>query len=279
MISFIICSRSSNRSSSLRKNIENTIRIEHETIVIDNSSNSFSIFTAYNEGVKRANGSLLCFLHDDVLFRSTNWGSQIVKHFEDENIGIIGFAGSHYIPSTPMYWYSSPFVSQHNLNKDGNIIENHFHEEWFKEGESLIDVCAVDGLCFFARKKIFDHISFDNINYSGFHMYDMDICLQTLSLNYRVCVCRDILVEHNWSEQEQFKKAGSNLFFKNLEIFNKKWKESLPIWRGLPDIPDEVYLRINNLFEQKYAAERIRKSKSYRLGRLILHPFRFIKRH
>lgn len=271
MISIIICSRTPDISRELKQNIATTIGCDFELVVIDNSSNSHSIFSAYNEGVEKAKGDLLCFMHEDVLYREEDWGVKMGKHFQDDSIGLVGFAGSHFLPSTPMYWYSSPFVSQRNLNNDEGVVEEHFHEDWFGAMD-IIDVCVCDGLCFFVRKSLFDVISFDEKTYHGFHLYDMDICMQVIESGKRVCVCRDVLVEHCWSEEKQFSKQGAETFAANLSLFSEKWKNSLPIWRGLPMIPMETFERLNAVYGQLHRAELIRRSKAYRLGHFILHP-------
>jgi hypothetical protein len=54
MLSLIICSRYSVISNDLKKNIKLTIGVKFELIVINNSNNEFSIFSAYNEGVKKS---------------------------------------------------------------------------------------------------------------------------------------------------------------------------------------------------------------------------------
>lgn len=189
-ISIIVCSRTQELSNEMQQNIADSIGVDYELIVIDNSRNEYNIFTAYNEGVRRASGEVLCFVHDDVLFRCNNWGGIILEHFCDSTIGIIGVAGSHFLPSTPMYWYDSPFVSEGIINNDDGLIEQFFNTGWFKEEQKIIEVCVVDGLCLFAQRSIFKEISFDEATFNGFHMYDMDICMQALSFGYKVCVQR-----------------------------------------------------------------------------------------
>jgi len=51
MISIIICSRTASISDELTQNINQTIGIPYELVIIDNSDNLYSIFSAYNEGV------------------------------------------------------------------------------------------------------------------------------------------------------------------------------------------------------------------------------------
>ncbi len=276
-ISIIICSRGAAAPEFVRKNIDETIGCEHELVVIDNSDNQYDIFQAYNEGVRRSKGDVLCFMHEDVLFRSDNWGKIVERYFiDDEQIGLIGFAGSHFLANSPMYWYSSPFISQRNLNNDQGQVEEHFHEDWFGD-RSIIEVVAVDGFCFFVRKSLFDRIAFDEKTYKGFHLYDMDICMQVINTGHKVCVIRDILAEHCWSESKQFSKQGGELFDRNLSLFSEKWKDSLPINKGI-SLPTEVFSRVNSLFRQAYSARQIRQSKAYRLGKVLVTPLKWIKK-
>ena len=261
MISIIICSRYREVPLELRDNLSETTGCEYELLFIDNSKGGYNIFQAYNDGVSRSNGDILCFMHEDVLFRSIGWGERITQYFkEDRKIGVIGFAGSHYLPDAPMYWYSSPFISQRNLNNDQGVVKEHRHEDWFA-GRSLIEVVAVDGFCFFVRKSLFEYIRFDEETYGGFHLYDMDICMQALENKYKVCVCRDILAEHCWSQKKLFTKEGSDLFIHNLSLFANKWKSKkmLPIWRGL-DLPAEMFRRVSRVYKQAYRNDIASKS-------------------
>ena len=276
MFSIVICSRSSDISAEAKRNLAETIGSEFELIVIDNSANCYSIFQAYNQGVRHSKGDIVCFMHDDVLFKTDHWGETIERHFhEDGQIGLIGFAGTHFLPDTPMYWYSSPFVSQRNLNNDQGMVEEHFHEEWFG-GKHLVEVVAVDGFCFFVKKSLFDRIAYDETTFKGFHLYDMDIAMQVIQAGFKVSVCNDVLTEHSWSESKQYSKLGGDLFEYNLELFAQKWHDNLPLHRGL-DLPSEAFERVNSLYRQLFEARKVRKSKAYRLGKALLSPFKWLK--
>lgn len=74
MLSLIVCSRTNDISNELKENVSTTIGCDYEWVVINNSQNQYSIFSAYNEGVSRAKGDVLCFMHEDVLFRTNNGG-------------------------------------------------------------------------------------------------------------------------------------------------------------------------------------------------------------
>lgn len=271
MISIIICTRKSDIASTLKENIQNTIGCEYELVVIDNSDNRHSIFTAYNEGVRRAKGDILCFMHDDILYHTNGWGPIIQKHFQDDpEIGLIGVAGSHINAKSPIYWSNSPFISEHNLHNDNGSIIECFHHKYYNE-KGIAEVASVDGMCFLFRKELFDSIRFDNITYQGFHAYDMDICMQVHQTGYKVVVCNTFLIEHFWSESACSTKKGMELFEKNLILFAQKWNNHLPMCKGLDFMTPTTLLRLNNLMSASYDAKCARRSKAYKLGRALLN--------
>ena len=143
MISVIICSRQSDITSEQRRNILDTVGCECELVIIDNSGKHYSIFSAYNEGVRKSKGDILCFVHDDVEFVSANWGEKIIGHFDDKSIGIVGFAGSHMLSKSPMYWVEMPFYSEYNQ------INGVLSDNWMFPSKNIVDIVACDGFCFF----------------------------------------------------------------------------------------------------------------------------------
>ncbi|MBQ0126420.1 MAG: hypothetical protein KBS80_00335 [Bacteroidales bacterium] len=274
MISIIICSRNENISPALRKNIDETIGTEYEFVIIDNSLGKYSIFEAYNEGVARARGNLLCFVHDDVMFRTKEWGQNIENLFiNNHDMGVVGVAGSHFMPKVPMYWWSSPFISQYNLENDNGQIKENSTQDYFHD--NLAEVAVVDGLCMFIPAELFNTISFDDKTFSGFHAYDMDICMQVQSLGKKVYVSNVFLIEHFWSEKSFENKKYMALLDNNLKLYFNKWKECLPITRGL-DEPQIVLDRVNNLCLSAYSGKMARASYAYRLGKTFLRPLKFL---
>lgn len=281
MISIIICSRNNDISSELKQNIADSIICDFEIVVIDNSDNQYSIFTAYNEGVRRSRGDILCFMHEDVLFRSSGWGVVIRKHFEEDGkIGLIGFAGAHFLPSTPIYWDDSPFISEHDLTTRGDITEECYSMAYFKD-KCIVDVAVVDGMCFFIKRNLFDKIRFDEITYQGFHLYDMDISMQINKAGYKVCVCNDVLVEHFYHFDPS--KPGYKLFEINLQKFYSKWASCFPMLTGIDGLPEAVVAQLNSYVQHKVMVEKeykaVLQSKAFRLGKALAHPFKALRIH
>lgn len=286
MISIIICSRKADISRELKDNIAATIGCEYELCVIDNSRNDYNIFTAYNEGVRRAKGDILCFMHEDILFHSEKWGTIVEEFFlEHAEAGLLGVIGGQFIPNTPSsYWEGGAQIGkviQGYINVKGEYqtyIEGRNSSELFEE------VAAVDGLFMCIPKKLFDMkmLWWDSETFNGFHCYDMDICYQVLINNFRIFVLQSISIEH-------FSPGNTDsIYCSQSQLLYNKWHEFLPIIRGREMSEKEIYertkmvdvMRTNlllfNKVQDKY--DGIRMSKAYRLGRYILRPLKLLQK-
>lgn len=219
MLSIIICSKSSNLNNTLEKNITETIGVKHEIVFIDNSKNNYSIFSAYNKGVSQAKFPYLCFVHEDVLFHTSNWGQKAVNHLKVANTGIIGMAGSQYLFDLPSSWFKAKPIYR-------NLIQAGYDDGSSKTitfQQPKIDVVAVDGFCFFMPKEIFSKVSFDSTTFNGFHFYDLDICMQVLEHKFKIYLVNDILAEH--SSLGSLNKS----WIEHAILFYNKWQHQLPI--------------------------------------------------
>ena len=265
MISCIICSRTPDISFEERNNINETIGVDHEIVVIDNSNNIYSIFSAYNEGVKRAKGDIVCFMHDDILFETQDWGAVIQSLLKLDKIGVVGVAGTYCIPDFPCYW-SNSHISTGRIKWDDvlwdvpNISGNN-------------SVIALDGVFLCIKVDLFRNklISFDEKNFNGFHYYDMDICMQIYKVGYDAIVTRDILMNH-------FHHAIYNKnFFENQQIFYNKWKQNFPIVKGIT-IEEAITLLAQGQLNALNRLDNLVNSRAYRVGNYILHPKLFLER-
>lgn len=222
MLSLIICSREADISLSLKENIRETIGIQYELIVIDNSKNKYSIFSAYNEGVRRAKYPYLCFMHDDILFHTHEWGEKIIKHFDDPKLGIIGVVGSHYMPKLPGAHWSAGISSGNIIHTIDDITKKEFWRFYGNKINTKEAIC-LDGCWLCIPSKLFLKIRFDEFTFSGFHCYDTDICLQIVNLNYKVNIIFDIDIEHFSLGQR------NHDWLNNIFLLYHKWKKKLPL--------------------------------------------------
>lgn len=289
MISLIVCSRNNDVSDVLRQNVEKTIGCDHEWVVVDNSGRKYNIFQAYNEGVNRANGDVLCFMHDDILYHTNNWGRIVETAFEENsNMALLGVAGSHlFVDAAPMWgfqhvstvriWSKEPIretpFDQHGVLPDGGYWCGNLA---FTEGRTNVPVANIDGLWICCRKECFNKIRFDEQTFDGFHCYDADISIQALTNGWDVMVNTEILIEH-FSDS-----ILTPDYFRAADQWYGKWKDCLPIVRGVElDARMVETMKYYTLDARRYEEtlienRRLRNTYAYRLGKIILKPISWL---
>jgi hypothetical protein len=237
MISVIICSRNSTISKTLNFNICSTIGCSYELITIDNSHNKYSIFEAYNLGIKQSKNEYLCLIHDDLLFHTNGWGKTVIDIFNNNrNFGLISVAGSKIKTKSPSGWwgcdekFNAINVIQHFQNKDTERLCTGFDKE------SISEVVVVDGLFLALRKD--KRIRF-NEKFYGFHNYDQNISFEYKKYGYKIIVTKDILIEH-------FSNGKIDVsWLKSVDLLHRHYKKILPL--TLNGSKPDNSLEINNI--------------------------------
>lgn len=215
MISIIVLSKNDELFCSLKKSIIKTIGVPYEIICVPNSDSSFSIFSGYNFGANKSKFDYLLFIHEDVIFHTENWGILLLKYFEDlDNLGVLGIAGSSYLPISPSdWWLGNPNYLHANFlsnAKDGRVGGG-IPTKWGKQ--IPVPVFALDGMFLAIKKIVWEEFRFDE-NLYGFHGYDTSICYQ-VSQKYQNYFVPGILMEH-------FSKGDPNeTWLKNTVIANQ----------------------------------------------------------
>lgn len=193
MLSIIISSYQKQFYNQLVENIACSIGVDfnYEIIQIWNP-NLMSITAAYNLGEEKSKYENLLFLHEDVLFHTKNWGQILVNHLQFENTGIIGMAGSSYVPIAPCSWTVAPDYDFVNIIQGNKKQSESFKIATFCENRNK--VFAVDGVFLAIKKEKFELFKF-NEALTGFHGYDLDFSLR-VSKKLQNFVIGDILIEH-----------------------------------------------------------------------------------
>lgn len=221
MISIIICSLNEKIKESLSNNIQDTIGIEYEVVFIYNKKNQYSIFQAYNIGVSRAKYPICCFMHDDIIFHSNNWGAIVSKHFEnDKKLGIIAVAGCKYLRKMPSFWAIPKYNAFNIIQSDK---KNHSTSHVWNNLSKPENIIAFDGMWFCIRKSLFNKIEFDEKTFLGFHFYDLDIAMQTHIAGFQIQAVPNILIEH--TSLGNINKE----WLKDALLFYTKWHTHLPV--------------------------------------------------
>lgn len=226
MISIIICSRNEEMLRAVEQNVAATIGVIYEIIAIDNKQGKYTIFEAYNKGVALSKYNVLCFMHEDIIFKTINWGNTVSDIFIDNpQFGLVGVAGSSYKTQLPSHW-SFPYSLSTTIYV--NIIQHYrssgqvMHHLNNPRQERLSEVVSVDGVWFCAPKAVFDKVSFDDKLFTNFHCYDVDFSL-SVKQYYKVGVTFDIEIEH--LSEGSFNQIW---LVESLKL-HKKWQAVLPM--------------------------------------------------
>ncbi|WPU93655.1 glycosyltransferase [Mucilaginibacter sabulilitoris] len=227
MISVIICSANETLLKQVSENIAATIGVPYEIIATENSSGTHGICSVYNKGIFNARYDTLCFMHEDVLIKTDNWGQVVVNIFkENPDLGLLGVIGSSYKPMTPSGWGGLGPNTYYS-----NLIQHHKHsnrptEHVFRNpnNEKLAQVACVDGVWLCTTKKIVSQFMFDEINFTGFHVYDLDLSL-SIGQKYKVAVTYEVLIEH-FSEG----RFDKDWMLDTIRL-HEKWNKVLPVNR------------------------------------------------
>ena len=195
MLSIIICSISPKEVDIIRKNIRDTIGVDfkYELLVFDNRIEKLGITLVYNQSAFKSKYSNLLFIHEDVAFITTNWGEKLIQLLQNKKNGIIGLAGSTYLPSVPSGWYlhdekyNNVYIRQGFKYKEAPI-------RFDNQGEDLTPVYLLDGVFLAMRKDVWLEFPF-NESLMGFHAYDVDIS-QRVSAKYQNVFTKQIELLH-----------------------------------------------------------------------------------
>jgi glycosyltransferase involved in cell wall biosynthesis len=172
--------------------IEKTIGTKHKTVCYENH-NEFSLSELYNKAIDEHTEPNCIFVmcHNDIIFKTNNWGKLLLQKFNNSKFGIIGVAGTSYVPESGMWW--------EDRSKMYGIVEHtNGITEWASEFStpinSIQEVAVIDGV----------FISFDpnmieskfNTDYGKFHFYDLSFSLDNYLVGVNVGVITNIRILH-----------------------------------------------------------------------------------
>jgi GT2 family glycosyltransferase len=211
------------------KHIDETIGVQHKTVCYPNF-NQFSLAQVYNDAIKthKADNCIFVMCHNDMIYKTRNWGKLLLTKFNNSRFDIIGVAGTTYLPASGMWW--------EDRSKMCGIVEHtNGITEWVSEYSKPIpgikEVVAIDGLMIAFNPDIIVH-GFDE-EFTGFHFYDLSFCMPNYLDGCNIGVTTVVRVLHKSIGQ-------TNQQWENNRIqFAKKYEEELPLTL-LPQFNDIV---------------------------------------
>jgi len=225
MISLIVCSVRPELLERVKRSVESTIGIEHEWVVADNRNTGKGICQVYNELAPKARFPYLIFLHEDVTFENSDWGSRLLDHFKaDPSLGLVGLAGSNVKSRAISGWYTAdPQHDRFYLNHQLPGYAESLHQVP-STSMDLFPVVCLDGVFLCCKSSVWESIRFDEQHLRGFHFYDLDFSLR-VAKSYGVGVSTRVSLTHHTEAGGDY---GTRWVHAAMD-FHRRWSERLPL--------------------------------------------------
>jgi len=266
MISIVICSANPTYLNDLSINIRETIGVPYEVLSFDNSKGEFGICEIYNRGIAEAKFDILCFMHEDIIIHTHNWGEVLKEIFKDPEVGLVGLAGSTYKSLAPTGYY---FTGNDQLELNYCNVKQRYKYDDKQEGHDYfnptndkeVQVTCIDGVWLSASKAALTLYKFDDELLKGFHGYDLDLSFGIIQ-NLKVLVTFRILITH-FSEGNFDKK-----WLREILKVHRKWSSILPL--NLADIDKRAVLNIEKrVFRYAFGMMKVWKFSLFDLFKIV----------
>jgi len=220
MISVITCSINPPICKKMTDSITATIGVPFELIVFDNREKHWGLCKVYNHCAKQAKYPYLCFVHEDIIMETPDWG-KIMTDFaaQTPDCGVIGFAGGRRVQRFFSGWNGDEAVYVKERKKiSGNIellCKNPERVNWYK-------ALTLDGLFLFCKYFVWQEHPFDEKTITGFHVYDADFTF-SVSMHYQNYIHLGLISIFHASPGDINRNYWDSIF-----AFQKKWKHLTP---------------------------------------------------
>ena len=142
-----------------------------------------SLTSGYNSAMKISNAKYKIYLHQDLLLVNENYIKQIINIFQrDENIGMIGIAGTNKLPVSCIWWQGEKLYGKvcHATEPESMHISNYGDvlDGEYSEAEAIDGLIMATQYDVYWREDIFD----------GWHFYDISQCQEFIKAGYKIVI-------------------------------------------------------------------------------------------
>ena len=199
--------------------LKNSCGIKSIQVIEKVNPDGKSLTQVYNEILDESHNDIVVLCHDDIYFDTTYWGNKLLKHFEKNEWGILGAAGTTELPKSGMWWEDmTKMVGIVNHENSGNKWTSNYSEDLKNKIKRTV---MVDGLFIAINKKRILKRFDENVN--GFHFYDVTFSLQNNLENVNIGVFFNIRITHKSIGQT------NQQWEENRKNFEGKYSDVLPL--------------------------------------------------
>lgn len=199
------------------------------SIIPYENDGSMSLAATYNdiwECAELFKDAIYVFIHDDIHFKSKNWGKKILDLFNHNDIDIIGVAGADVLQQHGV-WIRNKDFDFADPNIWGKVWHIRNGEPELSNYTSEIKTCAelqpvviVDGV--FIAFNPDTCVKFDE-DFDDFHFYDISFCVANVLHGKRVAVTESIQIIH------ESEGRTNEIWDQNRLKFCEKYRSHLPL--------------------------------------------------
>ncbi len=176
-IAFILCMTNEQEYAECKRYLDRLVvpdGFETDVITIQEAP---SMCAGYNAGMQSTDAKYKVYIHQDTFIINKNFIADMLKVFEDENVGLMGTLGARKLPS------NGHAVSSWDTGKvyhNGNNYDLGYQEK----GRIYTEVEAVDGLLIATQYDI----AFREDIFFEFDFYDISICMEYRRAGFKLAV-------------------------------------------------------------------------------------------
>ena len=189
-VSIVICSIDDarhERAVALYRRLFAAVR--HEIVSIRNAR---SLAEAYNWALRHSVADVVVLSHDDVDILAPDFAVRLFGRLQA--FDVVGVAGSTRSDGPAIGWSGHPHLRGWITHRVPDSI--HWQVDVLDPRPVAGDIVLLDGVLLAGKRDAFQAVPFDDVNFDGFHLADLDWSYRAAKAGARLGVVGDLLLVH-----------------------------------------------------------------------------------
>ncbi len=213
-ICFIMCTNNEEYEKECIKYLCNLRVPEGYTVQEISIKDAKSMTSGYQEAMEYSDAKYKIYLHQDVFITNKNFIEDLIRIFEDENVGMLGVVGSVKMPDNYVMWAGARVGGLYtsNILKSESVV---FKTNSAEELDFEVEVEAIDGMIMATQYDL----NWRTDLFDGWDFYDVSQCYEFRKKGYKIVVP---IVKKPWCIHDS---GLNNLekYYKYRDIFVKEY--------------------------------------------------------
>ena len=189
-VSIVICSIDDarhERAVTLYRRLFAAVR--HEIVSIRNAR---SLAEAWNWAVEHSVADVVLLSHDDVDVLAPDFAARLFERLQA--FDVVGVAGSTRIDGPAIGWSGHPHLRGWITHRAPD--SDNWQVDVLDPRPVAGDIVLLDGVLLAGKREAFRAVPFDDLNFDGFHLADLDWSYRAAQAGFKLGVAGDLLLVH-----------------------------------------------------------------------------------